>query len=141
MGMRRTAIGKVLLISPDKRLRGQLRACLIHEGIAGNNLFAVETSHACQTLVSQIRPRVLVIDDAITDTDGSTLLRTLRQQLPDSLVVYLATHHTPELEREIRQLGVLYYTEKPPDEGSLRKVLSTVLHQPLQRGLALCVSI
>ena len=133
MGMRRTPTGTVLLVSPDKQLRGQLRACLIHEGIAANNLFAVASGHACQTVVNQIRPRVTVIDDAITDTDGSTLLRTLRQQVPDSLVVYLATHHTPELERAVRQLGVLYYTEKPPDEDSLRKVLGTVLHQPLQR--------
>ena len=139
MGMRRTMTKKVLLVSPDKQLRGQLRACLIHEGIAGNNLFAVATGHACQTVVSRIRPRVTVIDDAITDTDSSTLLRTLRQQLPDSLIVYLATHHTPELEREIRQLGVLYYTEKPPDEGALQKVLGTVLHQTLPSNDLRCV--
>ena len=141
MGMQRTTTGKVLLVSPDKHLRGQLRACLIHEGIAGSNLFAVATGHACQTVVSQIRPRVTVIDDAITDPDGPTLLRTLRQQLPDALVVYLATHHTSELEREVRQLGVLYYTEKPPDEDSLRKVLSTVLQQtlPVKRS-PLCVN-
>jgi CheY-like chemotaxis protein len=131
MSMRRTTTGKVLLVSPDKQLRGRLRASLIHEGITGNNLLAVATGHECQTVVSQIRPRLTVIDDAIPDTDGSTLLRALRQQLPDSLVVYLATHHTPELEREIRRLGVLYYTEKPPDEGSLQKVLGTVLHQTL----------
>ena len=129
--MRRTTTGKVLLVSSDKPLRGQLRAWLVHEGVAGNSLSAVATGDACQTVVSRLRPRVTVIDDAIPDTDGPTLLRTLRQQLPDALVVYLATHHTAELEREVRQLGVLYYTEKPPDEGSLRKVLGTVLHQPL----------
>ena len=129
--MRQTTTGKVLLVSSDKPLRGQLRAWLVHEGLAGNSLFAVATGHACQTVVSQMRPRVTVIDDAITDTDGPILLRTLRQQLPDALVVYLATHHTPELEREVRQLGVLYYTEKPPDEDSLRKVLVSVLQQTL----------
>jgi DNA-binding NtrC family response regulator len=138
--MRRAITGKVLLVSSDKSLRGQLRAWLVHEGIRGNILFAVATGQACQTVVSQIRPRVMVIDDAIPDTAGPTLLRTLRQQLPDSLVVYLATHHTAELEREVRQLGVLYYTEKPPDEGALRKVLGTVLHQPLPQGSAVCVN-
>lgn len=129
--MRRTTMGKVLLVSSDKSLLGQLRAWLVHEGVAGNSLSAVATGQACQTVVSQLRPRVTVIDDAIPDTDGPALLRTLRQQLPDALIVYLATRHTTELEREVRRLGVLYYTEKPPDEGALRKVLGTVLHQPL----------
>ena len=134
--MRRTTTGKVLLVSSDKPLRGQLRAWLVHEGMTGNSLCTVASGRACQTIVSQLRPRVTVIDDAEPDTDGPTLLPTLRQQVPDVLVVYLATYHTAELEREIRQLGVLYYTEKPPDEGSLRKVLGTVLHQPLPQGSA-----
>lgn len=128
--MRRTTTGKVILVSSDKPLRGQLRAWLVHEGMTGNSVFTVATGQECQTVVSQLRPRVTVIDDAIPDTDGPTLLRALRQQVPDALVVYLATHHTAELEREIRQLGVVYYTEKPPDEDTLRKVLGTVLHPP-----------
>lgn len=139
--MRRITTGKVLLVSSDKPLRGQLRSWLVHEGMAGNSVLTVANGQECQTIASQLRPRVTVIDDAIPDTDGPTLLRTLRQQVPDALVIYLATLHTAELEREIRQLGVLYYTEKPPDEDTLRKVLGTVLHPPLtQQQPALSMS-
>jgi DNA-binding NtrC family response regulator len=135
MSARRTTTRQILLVSSDKQLRGQLRAWLTHEGMGGENLFAVASGHSCQTVVSRIRPRLTVIDDAVTDADGPTLLRTLRRQSPDSLFVYLATRHTAELEREVRQLGVLYYTGKPPDEGSLRKLLVSALGQtlPLKR--------
>jgi DNA-binding NarL/FixJ family response regulator len=68
---------------------------------------------------------LVVLDESSSDSNGLGLLRAVRQRVPDALIVYLTTHHTPELERAVRQLGVLYYTEKPPESWSLAKVLAT----------------
>jgi DNA-binding NarL/FixJ family response regulator len=73
-----------------------------------------------------MRPSLVVLDDSITDMTAQDLLRALRQHDPEVLVVYLATHHTAELERTVRQLGVLYYTEKPLDPFLFAKVLGSV---------------
>jgi DNA-binding NtrC family response regulator len=117
---------KVLLVSNDRGLWRQLRNCLSDLGVATSSLMTVKNGHGGLTALTSIRPCLVVLDDGIPDVAAHELLRTLHQRNPQVLVVYLATHHTPELERAIRQLGVLYYTEKPPDSLLLEKVLRTV---------------
>lgn len=83
--------------------------------------------------VARIRPRLVILDDSTTDLDGLGLLHALRQSNLTLLVVYLTVFHSPELERTVRQSGVLYYTEKPPDSALLVKLLAAVFAAPLQQ--------
>lgn len=73
-----------------------------------------------------MRPRLIVLDDSTANLDGPGLLGALHQHAPEVLVVYLTISHTLELERAIRQSGVLYYTEKPPNSSHFTKLLATV---------------
>ncbi|MBI3799945.1 MAG: response regulator [Deltaproteobacteria bacterium] len=116
----------ILLVSHDKDLRRQVHACLSAVGIAPSALTTVRNGDEGLAAVTKGRPRLVVLDDSISHLDGPGLLRTLHQQVPEALVVYLTTQHTLELERAVRQLGVLYYTEKPPDALLFEKVLATV---------------
>lgn len=116
----------ILLVSHDKDLRRQMHTCLSAVGIAPSVLTTVRNGDEGLAALTRGRPRLVVLDDSISDLDGPGLLRALHQQVPEALVVYLATHHTLELERAVRQLGVLYYTEKPPDALLFEKVLATV---------------
>ena len=116
-----------MLVSNDRNLRHQLRTCLPGIGVAPGTLTAVRSGHECLIALAKIRPRLVVLDDSITDWDGLDLLRALHRHDPEILVVYLTARHTLELERVVRQLGVLYYTEKPPDPSLLGKVLGSVL--------------
>jgi len=116
----------ILLVSHDKELRRQVHTCLSSVGIAASALTTVRNGDECLTVLAKGRPRLIVLDDSISDLDGPGLLRALHQRVPEALVVYLTTHHTLELERAVRQLGVLYYTEKPPDSLSFERVLATV---------------
>jgi DNA-binding NtrC family response regulator len=118
---------KVLLVSKDRELGDQLHGCLSALGLATNALAIVQTEPECVTALTRMRPHVLVLDDEITNQDAQSLLRTVRQHDPEVLVVYLATHHTAALERAVRQLGVLYYTEKPPDLQLFGKILGSAL--------------
>jgi DNA-binding NtrC family response regulator len=117
---------RVLLVSHDRGLRRQVHACLSSVGIATSALTTVRTGDECLAALAKGRPRLVVLDDSIANLDGPGLLRALHQGVPEALIVYLTTRHTLELERAVRQLGVLYYTEKPPDSSSFEKVLTTV---------------
>jgi DNA-binding NtrC family response regulator len=115
-----------MLVSHDKELRRQVHAWLSSVGIATSVLTTVRNRDECLVALTKRRPRLVVVDDSSRELDGLGLLHVLHQRVPEALVVYLTTHHTLELERAVRQLGVLYYTEKPPDPFAFEQVLATV---------------
>ena len=121
-----TAGKRVLLISHDRELRRQLHSCLSTAGIATTVLTTVRNGNECLAALAKMRPQLIVVDDSTTGLDGPNLLRALHQNASEVLVVYLTISHTLELERAVRQSGVLYYTEKPPDSSLLTKLLATV---------------
>ena len=103
-----------------------MHTCLSSIGIAPSALTTVRNGDEGLAALTKGRPRLVVLDDSMSDLDGPGLLCALHQRVPEALVVYLTSHHTLELERAVRQLGVLYYTEKPPDSSLFTKVLATV---------------
>jgi hypothetical protein len=72
---------------------------------------------------------MILFDDSVLAQGGPTFLERLHQSAPRALVVYIANHHTAELERVVRQLGVLYYTAKPPEDFLLQRVLASALQR------------
>jgi DNA-binding NtrC family response regulator len=117
---------KMLHVSNDRSVWRQLRGCLSALGLTAGALTAVRNGRECFTALTRTRPCLVVLDDSITDLDAQDLLRAVRRHDPEVLVVYLATCHTAELERAVRRLGVLYYTEKPPDPLLFEKILGSV---------------
>ncbi|HXG22276.1 MAG TPA: hypothetical protein VNN62_24810 [Methylomirabilota bacterium] len=103
-----------------------MRAFLLTMGISSPGLVLVRNEPEWQQALNQQRPRLVVLDDGFSPGNGPALLNALRHRLPEALTVYLAEQHTAELERAVRQLGVLYYTEKPPDWDTLGRVFASV---------------
>jgi len=124
----------VLLVSPDRRLKHQLQTCLAAVGLPTTLLSTVNKDQDHLRLFIKASPRLIVLDDSIPIQEGPTLLEKLHQSAPQALIVYIANHHTAELERTVRQLGVLYYTEKPPDDLLLQRVLASALQPPPRAG-------
>ena len=125
---RRTARAPVLLLaSKDKELPRRVRTYLSTLGISAHGLVIVRTESEWQEALNRERPRLVILDDDRSHGTGPTLLSALRHRLTEVLTVYLAKQHTVELERTVRQLGVLYYTEKPPDWDILGRVFASVL--------------
>lgn len=117
----------ILLVSQDKRLKRQVQACLSAIGLPTTSLSSLHTDKTHPCPVIKTPPRVIVLDDSVPASEGPTLLEKLHRSAPSALIVYLASHHTAELECAVRQLGVLYYTEKPPDDRLLQQVLGSAL--------------
>ena len=126
MKPRETPVKRLLLISHDRELRRQFHACLSAAGLATTILTTVRNGTEGLAALARMRPRLIVLDDSTTNLDGPGLLGALHQNAPEVLVVYLTISHTLELERAVRQSGVLYYTEKPPHSSLLTKLLTAV---------------
>lgn len=92
-----------------------------------NNLTIARTEREWQNALRKKNPQLVIFDDGVSGQDGTLLLSEFRRRFPHALVIYLATRHTPDLERAVRQLGVLYYTEKPPDPVLISRLLTSAL--------------
>ncbi len=61
-------------------------------------------------LLRQMRPKLIVIDDANSEKDERVwMLTQIKRFAPDSAIFYLAAEHTTQLERQVRAAGVAYY--------------------------------
>jgi DNA-binding response OmpR family regulator len=124
----------VLLVSQDAELKRQITHALHRSGLSSGLLRSAACGREGLDLLATQRPRLVILDDDLSDTKALDLLRRLYCLGPKLLIVYLASCHTLELEREVRRLGVLYYTEKPPDPEVLKRILDTTFPAAGQRA-------
>lgn len=127
-----TSSKTLLLVSGDGELKRQITGILGFAGLLCPALTTVTYGQDALKVLARERPRLVILDDDLPDTTGLDFLRTLHQDGIETLVVYMATHHTLELEKEVRQLGVLYYTEKPPDLSVIKRIV-TVAFPPTEK--------
>lgn len=79
---------------------------------------------AASQFLSERTIRLVVVDDeALAESERGWFIDHIHRRSPDALVVYLASRHSPELERAIRAHGVLHYTAKPVETDRLTQVL------------------
>ena len=103
--------------------------------------WVVEPCFGCRAasqLLSGRTVRLAVVDDeALAESERSWFIDHVHRRSPDALIVYLASHHSPELERAIRTHGVLYYTAKPVETERLNQVLRGIAEREASRQPAL----
>ena len=117
----------LLLVSRDDRLKEQIKEAL---RAAGARPFCVEIARQGQECLDRLKGRkgcFIVIDDDLPDITGTDLLHAIRANDREALVVYVTAQHNLEREKQVRQLGVLYYTAKPPEHSELVRLLSVAL--------------
>jgi len=70
---------------------------------------------------------VVLLDLRLPDCADLTVLSRIRSQSPDSAVVVMSAHATPEIAAEARALGVYDVLAKPFDVGTLVSRVATWL--------------
>ncbi len=120
----------LLLVSGDNELERQIAGTLASAGSPFTTFTAVTRGHDALKVLASCKPRLVVLDDELPDTTGLDFLHRLRQEGVRTLIIYVTAHHTLELEKAVRQLGVLYYTEKPPDPLVIERITAAVFLPP-----------
>lgn len=82
---------RVLVVDDEPNLRHLLSAVLARQGW---EVTPAATGRAAIELARQIKPHLIVLDVVLPDIDGVQVLRTLRAELPETMVLFLTANGT-----------------------------------------------
>jgi DNA-binding NtrC family response regulator len=113
-------VRKAVVFSQDESIIG-----LIRDGLTnGWHIESYSEPDEARIFLQRADIGVVVIDDvAIDQQTCGWLLVQVHRWAPDALIAYIASAHTPEVERRVRSRGVQYYLSRPVDRERTLRVL------------------
>lgn len=125
----------MLLLTSDERLRNIVNAACQAPWVVKNCV--VEQPSRYAGLLEPSVKLALIDDESLPESERGWLLNQIHRREPNALVIYVAVHHSPEVEKLARAAGVLYYTSKPVDAARFTEVLRQAMSRWLsEHGLA-----
>jgi DNA-binding NarL/FixJ family response regulator len=125
--------GAVVLVTRDPGIEATVGAVLADFAPQVPRLTTVDTMNDCVTAIRLLDPSVVVLDDGVQDDPGPDLVQEVHRARPSAPVVYIASHHSLDLEREVRRRGVLFYIARPEGLDVLRSRLVSILQGLMRR--------
>ncbi len=122
-------MAKILVIDDESGIRTLLDRLLLRQGY---EVVLAEDGWTGLELFCRESPDVIILDLKMPGIDGFTTLEQVRRLNPQQRVIILTGAGTPEIEQQVRALGVTEYIEK---ESSLH-----IIDQSLERLLCATAS-
>jgi len=115
---------KILVVDDDKVTLWSLKEKLMREGFSVTE--AVDGKTFAEALAKGI-PELVLLDLQLPDTDGLTLLRTLREEQPQLPVIMITGNTSARTAVEAMKLGAFDYVLKPIDFDELLILVNRAL--------------
>lgn len=119
--------GTVLVLTQSEQLAGIVSHALEGLGANGPRLGTVRTLSDCLVAMRLLSPSLVIVDDATVGSARVEALDELHQARAGTPIIYFASRHTIDLEREVRRRGVLYYVQMPDTREQLDTMLGRLL--------------
>lgn len=109
----------ILAFTYDQQVLDLLRDCGTIWRVEARNNFV-----SCLSRVENKKSGVVVLDDdKILKPDLGWLLNKIQQLMPWAFIIYIASQHSPEIEKTARARGAGFYLSKPVDGLRLKLLL------------------
>ena len=113
---------RVLVVDDESLIRWAVVETLTH---AGHEVLEARDGGSALRALRDAKEHVdvVLLDLRLPDCADLTVLSSIRSQSPDSAVVMMSAHATPEVAAEARALGVYDLLVKPFDVNGCERVL------------------
>ena len=127
---------KILVVDDERDVHYSFQRILEGEGY---RILSAATGKAAMKKIRLETPDLILLDVRLTDINGLELLKTIRSQTPDALVVVMTAFGTSQTIIEAMQGGAYDFIVKPFDIPHLKQVIREALEtrrRSLSRNLA-----
>ena len=125
---------KVLIVDDDKLVTWSLKRDFERDGC---EVKVAKNGNSALAAYREMQPDVVLLDLRLPDIDGLQVLRSVKKEAPDSVVVMMTAYATVQTAVEAIKLGAADYIKKPFTYDELRALLRKVLeHTQLSRQVA-----
>ena len=119
---------KALIVENNDTIREFLRDNLGSQ-ISSSILSEVSKENAILTKIETIRPDIIFLNYKLTDVNGFTVTKKIRNQYPGIKVIILTNYDLPEYREAAYQFGVDYFLSKTLlTENDILDVVESILH-------------
>ena len=122
-------MAKILVIDDEQGIRHLLDTLLRRKGY---DVILADGGRKGLELFRRERPEVVVLDLKMPEIDGVTVLHQVRSFNPGQPVIVLTGAGTPEMELQVRALGVSEFVEKEFSLHRLGDALKRLLNAPIR---------
>ena len=131
--LKKSPVGRVLIVDDEALVRWSLAETLSDRGYTVTE--AADGLSALKAISESSHPfDVVLLDYRLPDSNDLNLLANVRRLAPDSQVIMITAHSSPELIRDATDLGVVRVINKPFELESLATLVSQARATPDPNG-------
>ncbi len=123
-------MANVLVVEDDHLMRWSLETTLSRDG---HVVHSVDSGVAAIDAARAGEYKVVITDYRMVETDGLHVLRWIKSQHPETHVILITGHPTPQVERLARDIGAFDFLEKPLKFVALKQAVGRAIVTPERR--------
>ncbi|RLB22537.1 MAG: response regulator, partial [Deltaproteobacteria bacterium] len=113
----------ILIAEDDVAVASVLTESIQHWG------YSAENADTCKDVLDKVKQKrfdLILLDIFLPDGEGHRLIPQLKELWPKVRIITMTGYNTREMEREVREQGILYYMIKPFDPMALKELLDHI---------------
>jgi len=115
---------KILVVDDEAKIRETLRGVLTDEGF---EVLEASDGRRALELLTEVVPRLAIVDVWMPEVDGIELLGRMRAQAPGVPIIVISGHGTIETAVRVIRMGATDFLEKPFELDALLQVVGRAL--------------
>lgn len=127
---------KVLIVEDEKLTRSGLISSIDWTSLGIEEILEASNGSEGIRLAIETRPDIILTDMRMPRMDGVTMAKKVRENLPDSAIIFMSGYSDKEYLKAAIDLKAVTYVEKPLDTSEVSDAIRKASEELIARGFA-----